>query len=172
MEARLLHAPQPLDRRSATVDFARVDSPETYVGYGRAKNFSSAEPPVHDRAADYTAPRTLGLNDWALRGTWKITGQSAKLEAAAGSVRFRFKAPKLNLVMSGSGNRVNATVLLDGEPLRPDARGSDTGADGRVVVGAPRLYNLVALPAMDARDHVFEIRFDEAGVELYAFTFG
>jgi len=172
MEARLLHVPQPLDRRVSTVDFARIDSPETYIGYARAQSFSSQQPAARDRAANYTAPSRLGLNDWALLGTWKITRESAELEAPGGGILFRFKAPKLNLVMSGDGERAKATVLLDGRPIPSDARGADTGEGGRLVVGAPRLYNLVTLPPQDRADHLFEIRFDDPGVELFAFTFG
>jgi thiol-disulfide isomerase/thioredoxin len=172
MEAKRLHAPVGLDRRASSVDFSRIDSPETYVGYARAQNFSSPQKPSGDRAENYTAPASLGLNDWALRGTWKITGESAELEAPGGGVRFHFKAPKLNLVMSGNGVEVEASVLLDGKPVSTDARGTDTGADGRLLVGAPRLYNLVTLPSQDRGDHVFEIDFEKPGVELFAFTFG
>ncbi len=172
MEAKRLHAPVGLDRRASSVDFSRIDSPETYVGYARAQNFASPQKPSGDRAENYTAPASLGLNDWALRGTWKITGESAELEAPGGGVRFHFKAPKLNLVMSGNGVEVEATVLLDGKPVSTDARGADTGADGRLLVGAPRLYNLVTLPSQDRGDHVFEIDFEKPGVELFAFTFG
>ena len=172
MEARLLHAPKGLEPRASNVDFSRIDSPETYLGYARATNFSSREPASRDRAASYSVPSTLGLNAWALRGTWKIAGESAGLEAPGGAVRFRFKAPRLNLVMGGKGRKTRAVVRLDGKPLPADARGADTGPGGRLVVGAPRLYNLVALPAQDRGDHVFEIDFEEPGVELYAFTFG
>jgi cytochrome c biogenesis protein CcdA/thiol-disulfide isomerase/thioredoxin len=172
IEAKRLRAPVEPDRRASSVDFSRIDSPETYVGYARARNFASPQRTSTDRAEYYTAPASLGLNDWALRGTWKIMGESAELETPGGGVRFHFKAPKLNLVMSGNGAEVKATVLLDGKPVPADARGADTRPGGRLEVGAPRLYNLVSLPARDRRDHVFEIDFEDAGVELYAFTFG
>jgi cytochrome c biogenesis protein CcdA/thiol-disulfide isomerase/thioredoxin len=172
MEAKLLHAPVGLDRRTSEVDFSRIDSPETYIGYARAQNFASPQATAEDRALDYTAPASLGLNRWALLGTWKVRRESAELESPGGGVRFHFKAPKLNLVMSGNGAKVNATVLLDGKRVPAHARGTDTGADGRLVVGPPRLYNLVTLPARDRGDHVFEIEFENPGVNLYAFTFG
>lgn len=172
MEAKLLHAPQPLTEGVPTVDFSRIHSPETYIGYARAEDFASPQPQAHDRPREYTAPAALGLNEWALRGTWTVSAHSAKLVAAGGGVRFHFRAPKLNLVMNGSGRRVAANVLLDGKAIPADARGADVGPEGRVVVGTARLYNLVALPAGDRGDHVFEIDFRDPDVKLYAFTFG
>jgi len=172
-EAKLIHAVRDIDPPAANVAFSRIDSPETYVGYGRARNFSSPEAPAHDRTRNYTTPGTLGLNEWALRGAWKITREAAVLAAPGGGVRFHFKARQLNLVMRGEGNRgVKARVLLDGKPVPPDRRGTDVGPDGRLTVGDSRLYDLVDLSAKDRGGHVFEIDFEEPGVALYSFTFG
>jgi len=172
-EAQLVHAAQEIERPAANVDFSRIDSPETYIGYGRARHFSSREAPAHDRTRNYTAPGTLGLNEWALRGAWKITREAAVLAAPGGGVRFHFKARQLNLVMRSDGNRgVTARVLLDGKPVAPDRRGADVGPDGRLSVADSRLYDLVDLSAKDRGDHVFEIVFDGPGVALYSFTFG
>ncbi len=172
-EAKLLHAAQEVERPAPDVDFSRIDSPETYVGYGRARNLSSPEMPARDRARSYTAPAALGLNEWALRGTWKITREAAVLAAPGGGVRFHFRARQLNLVMRGEGGKaVTARVLLDGKPVRPDRRGADVGPDGRLTVSDSRLYDLVDLSAGDRRDHVFEIDFEGPGVALYSFTFG
>lgn len=171
-EARLLAVPVDIDRPKDDVDFSRIESPETYVGYRRAENFSSPETAARDRTRNYSAPDGLRLNGWALRGAWRITGESAVLEAPGGGVRFRFKAPKLNLVMRGEGRGSAASVLLDGKPVPPSLRGADVGPDGKLVVGESRLYVLVSLPGDDRRDHLFEIDFEEPGVALYAFTFG
>ncbi len=171
-EARLLRAPVAVDRPKANVDFALIDSPETYVGYRRARNFSSPEPAEQDRTARYSLPSALALNAWALRGTWKITGEDAVLEAPRGGVRFHFEALQLNLVMGGRAKGSSAVVRLDGTPIPPSLRGADVGPDGRLVVGDSRLYSLVRLPANDPRNHVFEIDFEQPGVALYAFTFG
>ncbi len=172
-EAKLARGTQQVERPAAKVDFSLIDSPETYIGYGRARNFSSREAAAHDRARNYTAPATLGLNEWALRGPWKITRESALLEAPGGGVQFHFKARQLNLVMRDAGGTgVKARVLLDGKPVPPDHRGADVGSDGRLTVSESRLYDLIDLSAKDRRDHVFEIDFEGAGVALYSFTFG
>jgi cytochrome c biogenesis protein CcdA/thiol-disulfide isomerase/thioredoxin len=172
-EAKLLRSRQEIDRPAATVDFSRIESPETYVGYGRARKFSSPEASANDRVRKYTSPASLGLNEWALRGTWKISREAAFLEAPGGGVRFRFRAPRLHLVMrSMDGMGVAARILLDGKPVPPDRRGKDVEPDGRLTVADSRLYDLVDLSAKDPRDHVFEIDFEKPGVAVYSFTFG
>jgi cytochrome c biogenesis protein CcdA/thiol-disulfide isomerase/thioredoxin len=171
-EAKLLHTPVPLDRAKPNVDFSLIGSPETYVGYRRAENFASPQKVAPERTANYSAPSSLSLNQWALEGTWKVTGEAAVLEAPGGGIRFRFQAPKLNLVMKGEGKGARARVLLDGKPVPAAFRGTDVGSDGKLSVGYSRLYNLVSLPAGERLDHLFEIVFDDPGVEAYAFTFG
>ena len=47
-------------------DYRSLRSPETYLGYGQATGFASPDRLREDRAHDYAAPTTLGLNDWAL----------------------------------------------------------------------------------------------------------
>ena len=173
MEAKRIHASQAIDRPAATVGFSRIDSPEIYIGYGRARNFSSPEAPADDRVRSYTAPGSLRLNGWALRGAWKITRETALLEAPGGGVRFHFKASQINPVMGSEGGKgVAATVLLDGKRIPPDRGGVGVKQDGDPTVGDSRLYDLGDLSAKDGGDHVFEIDFDGPGVSLYAFTFG
>jgi hypothetical protein len=61
-------------------------------------------------------------------------------------------------------------VLLDGKAPGA-ARGIDVDADGYGTVTQPRLYQLVRQPKPIA-DRLFEITFLDAGVEVFAFTFG
>ncbi len=171
-EARLLRGSVAVTAPAGNVDFSRIRSPETYIGYSRARGFSSPEAVGPDRARRYTAPPDLGLNAWALRGEWTVGGERAVLDAPGGGVRFRFEAPRLNLVMGERGPGSDALVLLDGAPLPAALRGADVGPDGRVVVRDSRLYNLVRLAPDDRGSHVFEIDFGSPGVALYAFTFG
>ncbi len=171
-EARLLKGRVTVAPPASDVDFSRIRSPETYIGYARARGFSSREAVDPDRARRYSAPPDLGLNAWALRGAWTVGGERAVLDAPDGGVRYRFEAPRLNLVMGERGPGSDGLVLLDGAPLPATLRGADVGPDGRVVVRDFRLYNLVRLPRDDRRNHVFEIDFGRPGVALYAFTFG
>ncbi len=156
----------------ASVNFMEIQSPETYLGYGRAERFSSPETVEPDATMNYSFPQSLGLNDWALMGTWRVKGEKVILEGPKGDLRFRFHAPKLNIVMKGSGESVKARVFLDGKPLPDGLYGSDVASDGSVTVRDAKLYNLVSLPAEDTGAHVFEIRFEAPGVSVYTFTFG
>jgi cytochrome c biogenesis protein CcdA/thiol-disulfide isomerase/thioredoxin len=171
-EAKLLHRPMSLEAPKGSVDFSKIHSPETYIGYRRAENFSSSQRLQPDAVTAYAAPATLRLNQWTLTGLWKIKEEAAVLQAPGGAVRFRFEAPKLNLVMAGGKMGTTAKVFLDGEPIPRDSRGDDVGLDGRVAVSDSRLYSLVTLPTGDGGDHLIELIFDQPDVKLFAFTFG
>ncbi len=156
----------------AAADQVHLQSPETYLGYGRAKNFSSAGGFAQDRPKDYRAPGTLALNHWALAGSWAVDPEKAVLRAAPGKIAFRFFARDLHLVLGpgSDGKPVRFRVLLDGEA--PAAgHGVDTDAGGQGVVTEQRLYQLIRQSG-DVREHVFSIEFLDGGVQAYSFTFG
>jgi hypothetical protein len=52
----------------AAADWDNLKSPETYVGYDRAQNFTSRGGADVDRRRVYAAPARLALNTWALAG--------------------------------------------------------------------------------------------------------
>ncbi len=159
------------DGAEAAPDTKDVQSPETYVGYERAKNFTSPGGAVPDAAHRY-APGTLALNDWALSGDWTVQGERAVLDDADGALSFRFHARDLHLVLgvSPDGTPVHFKVTIDGKPPGP-SHGVDIDAEGNGTVTGQRLYQLVRqVGAVD--DQTFEIRFLNPGVQAYAFTFG
>jgi hypothetical protein len=124
----------------------------------------------HERRP-YELPARLPLNHWALAGEWTIGRESVVLDQAGGSIAFRFHARDAHLVLSSAAeNPIPFRVLLDGEaPGR--SHGVDVDADGNGVLRHGRLYQLIR--EHDAvRERTLEIRFLEAGVEAYAFTFG
>ena len=152
-------------------NFAEIQSPETYIGYLRAANFIGAEGLAPDQPRDYRAedPRR---NEWGLVGNWTAGPEDAALNAGDGALYFRFRARDLNLVLGpGDGAApVRFRVTIDGQPPGPD-HGSDIDADGYGVVDGERLYQLVRQQGA-VTDRSFEIRFLDAGVRAYAFTFG
>jgi cytochrome c biogenesis protein CcdA/thiol-disulfide isomerase/thioredoxin len=155
-----------------STDFSSIQSPETYLGYSRANHFSSPGRVYPDGNHSYTFPSSLPSNHWALQGIWKISGEKIVLKHPAGAIRFRFRAPKLNIVMKGIGEGSVAKVFLDGKPLETRNFGNDVGPDGTITIHDPKLYNLVNLPINDSKDHLFEIRFPKPRVAVYTFTFG
>lgn len=171
-EARLLKEAPKLSVRDSGVDFNKIHSPETYIGYARQENFASPESVAANVMTNYTAPSALRLNEWALQGTWQVMTESARLTSASGKIQYRFRAPQLNLVMKGVGQGVKAVVYLDGKPIAENSKGEDVGISGEVFIRDAKLYNLVHLPADDIGEHVFELIFETEGAELFAFTFG
>lgn len=155
----------------AASDTADVLSPETYIGYERAQNFVSPGGAVNDAAHTYTDGKPR-LNEWGVDGSWTIGREHAALDAADGAIVYRFHARDLHLVLgpAADGKPIRFRVTLDGAPPTED-HGVDVAADGTGVITGQRLYQLVRQKG-PARDHTFEIRFLDPGVEAYAFTFG
>ena len=156
----------------APPDEVHDQSPETYVGSGRAENFASPGGFTQQQLHSYSAPPALKLNQWALSGSWNVDPEKAVLGAATGKIIFRFYARDLHLVLGpGSGGKpVHFRVMLDG--AAPGAsHGADTDSDGVGVIDGQRLYQLIR-QAGDVGEHVFSIEFLDPGVQAYSFTFG
>ena len=162
---RLLGVDEPTVRvdaggRAQAADWDTIGSPETYVGYARGERRSAA--PVG----------ALGLNHWTLDGDWSVGEEAAVLDAAAGSIAYRFHARDLNVVLAppAADTAVRFTVRLDGQPPGDD-HGVDVDESGAGVVSEPRMYQVV-------RQHdtvvprTCEITFVGPGVRAYVFTFG
>ena len=159
------------DGAEAAADWNDLGSPENYLGYDRTKNFASPGGGALNNAHDYAIPANLGLDHWALAGNWIIGHQAATLNLG-GSVRYRFHARDLHLVMGPSrpGAAVRFRLLIDGQPPGA-AHGVDVDGQGNGTVTESRMYQLVRQPKPIA-DRTFEIEFLDPGVEIFAFTFG
>ena len=145
------------DGLAEAADWETLRSPETYVGYARGERRSG-------RPAD-----RLALNQWMLGGDWSVGAEAAVLDAAGGSIAYRFQARDLNMVLAPPGASGRFSVRLDGRPPG-DAHGLDVDESGDGMVSEPQLYQLVREPGGAAR--TFEITFLDAGVSAYVFTFG
>jgi thiol-disulfide isomerase/thioredoxin len=141
-------------------NWGELMSPETYLGYARGEHRS-------DRGADGLAP-----NQWTLVGEWTVDDESAGLDAAGGSIAYRFQARDLNLVLAppASGTAVGFTALLDGQPPGED-QGLDVDEFGDGTISEPRMYQLVRQRG-PIRQRTFKITFLDPGVRAYVFTFG
>jgi cytochrome c biogenesis protein CcdA/thiol-disulfide isomerase/thioredoxin len=155
----------------AAADTSDVQSPETYVGYGRGANFAS-DHVAEDKASDYTTPAKLNLNQWGLTGNWTIGKQMTVLNSAPGKVTFRFHARDLHFVLGPANGKtpVRFRVMLDGAAPGA-AHGMDTDAQGNGTATTQRLYQLIRQNGTIA-DHTFTIEFLDPGVQTYSFTFG
>jgi len=154
---------------AASGDSAR--SPETYLGYDRARNFASG-PVVTDSSATYHEPAALTLNQWALDGGWTVGEENARLDSAQGKIAYRFRGRDLHLVLAPGpdGKPVRFRVLIDGKAPGAD-HGVDIDAEGNGTIASRGLYQLVR-QTDGARERTFEILFLDPGVSAFAFTFG
>ena len=156
----------------AQADWPEFRSPENYLGYERTENFASPGGLARDRRRVYSAPERLELNRWALAGEWTIGGQVTALAGSNGRVLHRFHARDLHLVM-GSASRsrpVRFRVAIDGK-LPGSSHGGDVDEGGQGIAVEQRLYQLIRQPRPIMERH-FEIEFLDAGIEIFAFTFG
>ncbi|WP_011300032.1 cytochrome c biogenesis protein DipZ [Cupriavidus necator] len=155
----------------AAPDLHNVRSEETYIGYSQATNFASPGEVRPDASRQYTVGKLL-LNEWGLSGQWTVGPEQATLDRADGTIRYRFHARDLHLVLgpAANGQAVRFVVTIDGKPPGK-SHGADTDAGGNGAVTQTRLYQLVR-QAGEVGEHTFEIRFLDAGAQAYAFTFG
>jgi hypothetical protein len=145
----------------AAADWDTLRSPETYVGSARGER----------RVADADGAGALRIDQWALTDAWALEEESALLQAAGGSIAYRFQARDLNLVLTPpDGAVVPFSVRLDGAAPGA-AAGGDVDELGNGTVDEPRLYQLVRQPG-PAAERTFAMSFAEPGVRAYVFTFG
>ena len=153
-------------------DVSALGSGETYVGYGRAENFSSPGGVAPDRSHAYMAPPHLQLNQWALDGDWTVRQENAALNKAGGRITYRFHARDVNLILGPvkSGGPVRFRVLIDGHAPGA-AHGIDVDEQGNGKSSEQGMYQLIRQPGpIINRD--FTIEFLDPGVEAFDFTFG
>jgi thiol-disulfide isomerase/thioredoxin len=142
----------------AAADWDHLLTPETYLGAARGERLS-------------TPGERLRLNQWALAGEWSTGPEQSVLDAAGGSIAFRFHARDAHLVMRGGADGpIPFRVLLDGEAPGP-SHGVDVDDDGNGLLDDGRMYQLVREPGA-IRERTLEITFGERGAEAYVFTFG
>jgi cytochrome c biogenesis protein CcdA/thiol-disulfide isomerase/thioredoxin len=146
-------------------------SPETYLGYTRQENLTSPEKIMQDKPARYSAAHQLELDQWALRGTWQLSKESALATNAGSAISYHFQGRDLHLVLGTlNAKPVRFRVTLDGKAPGND-HGADIDAEGNGEIVEHRLYQLIRQNG-NIKDHIFRIEFFHAGAEAFAFTFG
>jgi thiol-disulfide isomerase/thioredoxin len=160
------------DGLEAQADWSNLESPETYLGYQQAQNFTSADGAEYDEPFAFAVPDRLGRNQWGLSGEWTLGPGASVLNGDEGRIAFRFHARDVHLVMGppSKGASVPYRVLVDGEPPG-DAHGGDVDEQGNGMLTQQRLHQLVRQPGR-ITDRTFEIAFEAPGAEAYCFTFG
>ena len=156
----------------AAADWNSLKSGENYLGYGRTENFSSPDGAKPDKRHEYSAPKKLGLNGWAVSGVWTMGKEAIALNQANGRILYRFHARDLHLVMGSAGlnTPIAFRVSIDGQAPQ-NAHGVDVDEQGNGTITESRMYQLIRQTS-SVVDRLFEIQFLDSGVEAFSFTFG
>jgi len=151
---QLLGEPGPARADLADMTPTELTTPETYLGYGHRLGGYGGSQPVPDRANDYTAPKDVTQNSWALSGRWRL-GPEHTTALGNAELALHFHAKDVYLVMGGRGR---VAVSVDGHELRTIA-----------VKGISRLYTLLSAPQLVDAQLLLRV---SPGVSVYSFTFG
>jgi cytochrome c biogenesis protein CcdA/thiol-disulfide isomerase/thioredoxin len=142
----------------------QAQTPETYLGYDRARGFASAVAPVFDAPADYRPARVPENGEWNLTGRWTITPQYI-VPQSSGTLQLGFQAKNVFLVIEPQSRDASIQVRVDGSPP------ADTAdvKNGRLEPAESRMYQLVGLKRPGAHLLKLEVK---GKLRLFAFTFG
>jgi thiol-disulfide isomerase/thioredoxin len=146
-------------------------TPETYLGTSQGQEGARPGP------ATYPEPGVLPTNRVALVGGWIGEPEDDRSTAMGSSVILAYRAREVNLVMgtaAAGGRPVDALVELDGKPLPPEFRTSQTMIDGEgrtfVRVDVSDMYRLVLGPTIG--NHTLRVIAQGPGLLAFDFTFG
>ncbi len=150
------------------VDSTKRRSPETYLGASRNNRLGNGEQGSVGTQT-LSEPEGLKTHILYLDGEWDLDPEFAENKNIGAKIVYRYQAEKVFLV-ARSDEGVRATILIDGKPIGERA-GSGVDKDGTVLFKEDRLYRLVEDPN-GWGEHTLEIIFEDAGAQVFAFTFG
>ena len=151
-----------------TEKYVAAVTPETYLGYSRAANFSNTQVVLQGSVTHYQYPGVLPLNGWALQGDWIVSADKIVAASAGASIKLHFYAGKVFAVMGVATQPVKVKLLLNGE-LLVENKGEDV-LNSEINVAKNQLYSLVQFKQVS--EGIVEITAATSGLEMYTFTFG
>ncbi len=143
-------------------------TPELYLGYARGQ-FGNPEGVARDKVHEYRDPGRHIEGSAYLDGTWRVEQECARAGAEGASIRLRYTAREVNLVLAP---RAGATVRASISLAQGEKPGADVIAGNRaaiVTIEHPRMYNLVANHTV--QQGALELTALDPGMAAYAFTF-
>jgi len=126
---------------------------------------------------EYHNPGYYLTNRFYLDGKWIQEKEYVRFEGAEGELgllSFRYEGSGVNAVMHGGGaGSRRLRIHQDSESIARRSAGDDmtfgAGDDGQVLVGRPRLYELVRNEEFG--EHLLQISVESPGLEIYSFSF-
>lgn len=139
----------------------KQQTPEIYLGYDRAANYTRENKIQLDKEVDYEQVGTLPLNAISLEGKWTVEAENITANKTGAKLNLHFLATDVYLVIhpSKTTEKSEITVMLDGKEIQT------------IQINNADKYDLVNLTAKEYGEHQLEIVFSE-GVSAFAFTFG
>ena len=147
-------------------------TPETYFGTQRGAAFVAGGTVVPAGRTVQRHDGPQGRDTLALQGTF--TGGEEYLELGTGaSVTQRFHARDVYATSSPGAGAVELEVMLDGQPVPPDRRGSSlTVVGGRTVARLATQDLLHLLTGVTVEDGTLTITARSAGARFFTLTYG
>ena len=161
---------------------------EIYAGFERNYSalLSSAPYVLHqeyyeeeDAEIFYTDPGEYRNHFLYLQGLWRNESErlvhARETESYEDYLALKFNATSVNAVMSPvNGGEYDVRVLLNDEPISPEAAGTDVMYDddgsAYIVVDSARMYHIVNLP--EYQSHELKLSSNSPEFSLFAYTFG
>ncbi len=148
------------------------ETPETYLGTARAKNFVGKFP-SDDAVMDFDIADSVPKDHWTIQGKWKVESQKITAAEKNAALTLNFKARKVFLVMgTENGEPVQVTLRLNNDV--PGAAAGKDAPDGVVTVNGHALYELIDLSKAPQdktlTTGILQITAHN-GVEMNSFTF-
>ncbi len=144
-------------------------TPETYLGYARARNFSSNESVKQDKEAPYSFPSQLTIHHWALQGNWRIMSDRIIAEQKDAAIEINFHARKIFMVMGNTTDKaIRVKLLLNGKDIT--SQKNKDFEDSSILVNKHSIYEIVSLDT--SSNAILRAIAMEPGLEVYTFTFG
>lgn len=140
-----------------------TQTPETYLGYGRADTSYSPKL-IKDKTVQYHFSPKLSANAWSLEGLWQVHEEYISAEEVNAALKIHFKAGKVYAVMGNSTAKpINIKVILS------DSNGKKI-KESNVLVDKYSIYQLVAQNKFTSG--YLQVIVNAPGVQFYTFTFG
>ncbi len=153
------------------IDFNKIQTSETYLGYNRIENFGNKQEFIPDSYMSFTDPTSFENDKFYLGGEWEITKEYVTAKTTPAKLYMNYQANKINIVADKTDKAVTAKVYLDGKPLPKEYYGSDVADDGTVTIDKAALYNLVDT-GNDYSRHTLMLEVTSPGLKAFTFTFG
>jgi thiol-disulfide isomerase/thioredoxin len=139
-----------------TMDTGKVQSPETYFGFGRNVYLQNGRQGVSGQQT-LIIPNTPDVNRLYLGGTWDFKQEYAETASPNTKVVYQYNTKNVYMVASAAKD-IKVNVLVDGKFLKT------------VTIKDNKLYQLVN--GSDYANHMLELDIPDAGLDAYTFTFG